>query len=217
MPPQTIIQASFNSGEISPLLTGRVDIQKYASSCAALQNFIPLVQGPACKRGGLRFIGQAKYADKPCILLPFRRSATENYVLEFGDRYIQFWRDRGQVLKNGVPYEIVSPYTLADIIGPDGTKGIQHVQSGDVLYLACRGVPPKKLTKLAATNWPLEDFVPVGGPWDEANSVEGLKIAASGQRGTVTVTANFDVFKSTDVAARSAWSWKLMMPIAPLS
>ena len=199
MPPQTIIQASFNSGEISPLLTGRVDIQKYASSCAALQNFIPLVQGPACKRGGLRFIGQAKYADKPCILLPFRRSATENYVLEFGDRYIRFWRDRGQVLKNGVPYEIVSPYTLADIIGPDGTKGIQHVQSGDVLYLACRGVPPKKLTKLAATNWTLEDFVPVGGPWDEANSVEGLKIAASGQSGTVTVTANFDVFKSTDV------------------
>ena len=176
MPPQTIIQASFNSGEISPLLAGRVDVQKYASSCRALQNFIPLVQGPACKRGGLRYIGAAKYANKPCVLIPFRRSAEENYVLEFGDKYIRFWRDRGQVLKNGLPYEIASPYALADIINPDGTKGIQHVQSGDVLYLACRSVPPKKLIKNNTTDWVIENFVPVGGPWDEINSEETLKM-----------------------------------------
>ena len=153
MPQQTVIQTAFNSGEISPLLGGRVDIEKYTVSCRKMQNFTPIVQGAACKRGGFSYIGEAKYRDRACIFIPFRRSAIENYVLEFGDRYIRFWRDRGQVLKTGVPYEIVSPYTLADIIGPDGTKGIQHVQSGDVLYLACRGVPPKKLTKLAATNW----------------------------------------------------------------
>ena len=199
MPPQTIIQSSFNSGEISPLLAGRVDVQKYASSCRNLQNFIPLVQGPACKRGGLRYIGAAKYADRPCILIPFRRSAEENYVLEFGDRYIRFWRDRGQVLKNGAPYEIASPYSLSDIINADGTKGIQHVQSGDVLYLACKNVPPKKLIKNNTTDWVIENFVPVGGPWDEINSEETLKMSASGQSGTVTITANFDVFKSTDV------------------
>ena len=202
MPPQTIIQASFNSGEISPLLAGRVDVQKYASSCRALQNFIPLVQGPACKRGGLRYMGEAKYADKPCILIPFRRSAEENYGLEFGDRYIRFWRDRGQVLKNGVPYEIASPYALADIINPDGTKGIQHVQSGDVLYLACRSVPPKKLIKKDTADCAIETFVPTGGPWDEANTNESLKMTASGQRGTVTITANFDAFKPTDVGRK---------------
>ena len=199
MPHQRVIQSSFNSGEISPLLMGRVDIQKYASSCRKLQNFIPLVQGAACKRGGMRYIGQAKYHNRPCILIPFRRSADENYALEFGDRYIRFWRNRGQILKNGAPYEITSPYTLADIINLDGTKGIQHVQSGDVLYLACKSVKPKKLTKLDLTNWKIEDFIPIGGPWDEPNADESLTMGASAQRGTVIITANFDAFKATDV------------------
>ena len=202
MPHQRVIQSSFNSGEISPLLMGRVDIQKYASSCRKLQNFIPLVQGAACKRGGMRYIGQAKYHDQPCILIPFRHSADENYVLEFGDGYIRFWRDRGQILKDGLPYEIPSPYTLADIINEDGTKGIQHVQSGDVLYLACKSVPPKKLTKWDLTDWTIEDFIPSGGPWDEPNANEDLTMTASAQRGTVTITANFDAFAPTDVGRK---------------
>ena len=202
MPHQRVIQSSFNSGEISPLLMGRVDIQKYASSCRKLQNFIPLVQGAACKRGGMRYIGQAKYHDQPCILIPFRRSADENYVLEFGDGYIRFWRDRGQILKDGLPYEIPSPYTLADIINEDGTKGIQHVQSGDVLYLACKSVPPKKLTKWDLTEWTIEDFVPTGGPWDEPNADESLTMDVSAQRGEVIITASFDAFSDTDVGRK---------------
>lgn len=199
MPQQTIIQTSFNSGEVSPLLAGRVDVEKYSTSCAKLQNFIPLVQGPACKRGGIRYIGEAKFHDKACILIPFRRSATENYILEFGDKYIRFWRDRGQIMSGGVPYEITSPYSLANIINPDGTKGIHYVQSGDSLYLACAGVYPQKLTKNSLTNWTIGEFIPVGGPWDEPNTNEALKIAASGKTGTITLTSNFDTFSSTDI------------------
>ena len=199
MPQQTIIQASFNSGEISPLLAGRVDIAKYASSCRVLRNFIPLVQGAAQKRGGLRYIGAAKYHDRRCILIPFRRSVTENYVLEFGDHYIRFWRDRGQVLESGVPYEIASPYGVAQLIAADGTKNIHYAQSGDTLYLACKDVPPQRLVKLAANSWTLSRFIPVGGPWDEPNTAQNLKIAASGVSGSVTLTANFDAFSPTDV------------------
>lgn len=199
MPQQTIIQTAFNAGEFSPILAGRVDIEKYTSACAQLQNFIPLVQGPACKRGGLRYIGEAKFGNRACVLVPFRRSATENYVLEFGDGYIRFWRDRGQVLSGGAPYEIASPYTSANLFGADGTAAIQYAQSGDVLYIACPGVSPRKLTKNSLTSWTLSVFTPVDGPWDDPNTNEALKMSASGVSGSVTVTSSGDAFSPTDV------------------
>ena len=199
MPRQVVLQNCFNAGEIDPLVYGRVDISKYATSCRALQNFIPTVQGPVQKRGGLRYIGEAKYPNRRCVLVPFKSSATEHYVLEFGHGYIRFWTVRGQIIVSGEPCEIVSPYSISDLVAADGTPLIQTVQSGDVLYIACPTVYPQMLTKVSATNWKIQKFIPVGGPWDEPNTTESRKISASGRSGSVTLSAGFDVFKSTDV------------------
>ena len=54
MPKASHIQTSFNAGELSPTLEGRVDMSKYTSGCAKLENFIPLIQGGAMKRSGTR-------------------------------------------------------------------------------------------------------------------------------------------------------------------
>lgn len=199
MPRQVVLQNSFNAGELDPLVYGRVDVAKYANSCRVLQNFIPTVQGPVQKRGGLRFIGEAKYPNRRCVLVPFKSSAVEHYMLEFGHYYIRFWTARGQIVVGGEPYEVVSPYSGSDLVAADGTALIQTVQSGDVLYIACPTVYPQMLTKLSATNWEIQKFIPMGGPWDEPNTVEGRKISASEQRGVVTLTANFDVFSAKDV------------------
>ena len=48
------ILTSFNAGELSPLLEGRVDLAKYQSGCKVLENFVPTVQGPAIKRSGTK-------------------------------------------------------------------------------------------------------------------------------------------------------------------
>lgn len=53
-------QVSFNAGHFSPRLFGRIDLEKYASACNTLDNFLPSVQGPAIKRSGFRFVHEAK-------------------------------------------------------------------------------------------------------------------------------------------------------------
>lgn len=53
----------FNGGEISPWLEGRTDLQKYNYSLSRMQNFIPLVEGSAKRRGGSHFVAPLKEVD----------------------------------------------------------------------------------------------------------------------------------------------------------
>jgi len=60
MPKASPIISSFNAGELSPSLDGRVDLSKYSAGCKRLENFIPMVQGPARRRSGTRFVNEVK-------------------------------------------------------------------------------------------------------------------------------------------------------------
>ncbi len=55
----------------------------------------------------------------------------QTYVLEFGDKYIRFYAEGGQVVKGtpAAPYEISTPYAEDDLFE------INYTQSADVLYL----------------------------------------------------------------------------------
>lgn len=50
---------SFNAGEISPPMKLRSDYVKYDNACKELENMLILTQGPAMRRPGLKYIGQA--------------------------------------------------------------------------------------------------------------------------------------------------------------
>jgi hypothetical protein len=194
------IITALNAGELSPTLEGRVDLAKYAHGAKRIENFIPLVQGPATRRGGTRFVAEVKDSSKRVWLVRFEFSATQAFVLEFGDLYVRFYAQHGVVLSGGAPYEIVSPYPLADLTMPDGTFALKITQSGDVLYIAhAKGTyPPKKLTRFADTNWQFSNYEPKQGPLLEQNS-GATTLQASGQSGTITITASSALFASTDV------------------
>lgn len=98
---------NFTSGEWSPFLDGRNDLQKYDSACMTLQNFRPLPWGGATYRSGLEFIGLAKFPDRPCRMLPFNYSTTLSYQMEAGDFYIRFWN------KDGSPVNVTSAPAIA--------------------------------------------------------------------------------------------------------
>lgn len=49
-----------NSGEGTPLIDTRSDIDKYAGLCRKLENFIPRIYGPVERRTGTRFVKEAK-------------------------------------------------------------------------------------------------------------------------------------------------------------
>jgi len=87
---ETIIQASFNSGEWSPKLFARVDLAKYRSGAALLQNFFVDYRGGASTRMGTRYIIQCRNSAAAVRLITFQASFAVGYELEFGEQYIRF-------------------------------------------------------------------------------------------------------------------------------
>jgi hypothetical protein len=57
MPVDRFLQATFSSGEFDPLLAAREDVGFYYTSAARIENAIPLPQGGAKRREGLKALG----------------------------------------------------------------------------------------------------------------------------------------------------------------
>lgn len=101
MPKASPIQPSFSGGEFSPRVYGRVDNERYKTGLALSLNYLPTIQGPLVRRPGSKYSGSdAKDPSKPPEFIPFQFSQTQNYVLEFGDKYIRFFTNGAQITAN---------------------------------------------------------------------------------------------------------------------
>lgn len=105
------VQASFNSGEWSPKLYGRVDLVKFRSGAALLKNWFVDYRGGASTRPGTRYILQCFKSATAVRLIPFQASFSVGYVLEFGDQYIRFFF-------NGAPVLETATSITAAVAGP---------------------------------------------------------------------------------------------------
>ena len=196
------IQTSFNAGELSPALEGRVDLGKYASGCKKLENFIPMVQGPIRRRSGTRFVEEVKNSANRTWLIRFEFSETQAYILEFGNLYIRFYTNHGQVLSGGSAYEIASPYTTADLTNDNDSLRLRFVQSGDVVYFVHPNYSPRKLSRFGATNWTLTEVDFEGGPFEDIDPDETITVYSSAATGTVTITSSANLFSAADIGRR---------------
>lgn len=192
------IQTSFNGGELSPMIAGRVDVAKYANGCKRMEGFIPTVQGPAISCPGIRFVSEVDDSSDRTWLLRFEFSTDQAYMLEFGDLVIRFYTSRAVLLSAGVPYEIVSPYPASALTNSDGTFALRYVQTGDVIYITHPNYPPYKLSRLAPTNWTIAavDFKPP--PFNQLNSTP-TTIYADASTGSVTLIASASIFTAAMV------------------
>jgi len=180
---------NFTSGEWSPLLKGRSDLEQYAHSAELLQNLVVLPYGGITKIPGTRYVAEVKNSAKKVRLIPFEFSVTQAYVLEFGEEYIRFYMDHGKIMGNGSPYEISSPYDEADL------PYLQFVQEADVMFITHPDYPPKKLSRYAHDNWTLTDYIPIKGPLLTTNSDTASTITPSADTGaSITLTATKDLF-----------------------
>ena len=91
------IQPAFSRGELSTALYGRVDTAAYRVGLRTAWNIICHVHGGASNRGGLEFVGPAKFHDRICRLIPFKFKNTDTYMLEFGDLYMRVIRGDAHV------------------------------------------------------------------------------------------------------------------------
>lgn len=191
-------QAAFNAGELTPLLEAREDLQKYPNGCRRLRNFHGIIQGPARRRSGTRRVARVKNSGN-AWLIPFIKGRRVAYQIELGDNYARFYKDRGQLLDGLSPYEIVTPWTYADLTDVDGTFKFRLVQSNDVIFV-CGGTGIKQINRNGDIDWTITDFETVGGPFDAPN-ITSTTVYASAQTGTVTLTASSAIFTADRVGS----------------
>ena len=188
------LKPSFAGGELTPALYGRTDLQKYDVGASRLENMIVLRYGGATRRPGFRYVAKTQGGRK-ARLIPFQYSTEQSYVLEFTEGFVRIFTQGGIVVKDGNPLTIPTKYKEADL--PD----IKYTQSADVLFLVHVNHPPMTLTRYGVTEWKLEQMDIAGGPFDDPNTKENVKICASAVRGDVTLTASTDYFTNDMVGS----------------
>lgn len=194
------ILTNFTAGELSPNMYGRTDIEKYYNGCMTMENFLVLPQGGAYRRPGSRYVASVKTASAFTRLVPFIFSTTQAYILEFGNLYMRVYYDGGQVQSGSTVYEVVTPYTTAQL--PD----LKFAQSADTLYIVHPSHEPRQLTRTAHTTWTLNTFDWENGPFMKDNDDDSHTLTvtsygdSTGLYGeTVTVTSSANLFTADDV------------------
>ena len=180
--------AALNAGELSPRIYGRIDLQKYGMGLRRCRNFVPVVQGALLRRPGTYFVKEVKDSTKQTRLVPFIYSEDQAFVLEFGENYIRFYRNYGQVLDGLSAYEVATTYTEAEV------QELQFAQQADIVYITHEAHPPAKLSRLGNTNWTLEDIDLQGGPFQRVNSDESITVYATADTGSIQLIANTSLF-----------------------
>lgn len=182
----TWVQSNFNAGEWSPLTYGRYELDKYRNALALCQNYVPTVQGGLARRPGTRYVAQVKDSANPVRLVRFEFSTAQAYVLEFGNGYIRFYTQDGQLQLLSSPVEVATPYTGSDV------NGLSFAQSADTLYICHPNYAPRKLQRSDAYSWNLNTVTAVDGPYLTTNTTI-TTLSPSGTSGTVTVSASSPV------------------------
>lgn len=211
------LKLNFTRGAVTPLIHGRVDLDLYQAGLGTMVNWIPLRYGGMTRTPGTLFRGFAKEDDKTARFLPFNFNRAQAYILEAGDLYFRFWnRDSKSRVESppGTPVEVVTPYLEADL------KYLQVRQSGDLLFIFCKGYWPRVLTRTSETVWGLALYVPQDGPYLDINPT-ATTLDPSATSGSVTIVASATTginggagFASTDVGrvirfleAGGRWYW----------
>jgi hypothetical protein len=190
MPTAAAIQTSYNGGEMSARMEGRVDQEIYQISVAEMFNFVPSVEGPAIKRPGFRYVYPA--TGSATWLSEFIFSRTQAYAIEWAEAQLRFFTNGGVVeVSPGSPFTLVVPYTAAE------APVVWQQQSYDRLYLAHAAHPPAALLRTSAITFTHSSLELVSGPFADVNNDEGIKVSVTGTLtvgGGAVVTANQPIF-----------------------
>ena len=192
---------NFTAGELSPRLDGRNDLAKYSAGCATVENMVIYPHGAAARRPGTQFVASVKTPANKTRLIPFEFSTEQTYILEFGNEYIRFYRNNGQIESGGSAYEISTPYLTAELFD------IKFAQSADVMYITHPNHQTRKLSRTGHTAWTLAAVEFTNGPYLDTNTTATTLTTSAhtvGTGRTLTASAvtgiNSDSgFQTTDV------------------
>ena len=91
----TSVFTNFTSGEISPTAGARIDITQYNNSAREIENGVVQIQGGVEKRPGTYYVGPTKFVGKKARLIPFKYNFTQEFMMEFGEKYTRLFANGG--------------------------------------------------------------------------------------------------------------------------
>jgi len=191
------IITNLSAGEWSARMEGRVELEKYYSSCRILKNMLVVSQGGADFRPGTKFIVNGKTNADTVRLIPFSIKNVGEYILELGDKYIRFIKCSTHAQIESAPD---TPYEVVTLWDKDDLFELKYAQTQDAMYFVHPSYAPRKLIRTTDTNWSLE--TPTFSGWLKSSEIdiEGITqanpaVITSTDHGLVTS----DVVYITDV------------------
>ena len=224
----TQYQSNFTSGEIDPLLVGRVDIAQYASALSKAQNVVMLPQGGFERRPGTKYLqmlrssgvdGQGQpqsYTSNnetlaDIRLIPFEFSTTQSFMLCFVKESSSV--TKMYVFANKQQITGINPTTQGNVttaspyaefnLGDIDFNRLYYTQSADTLILVHEDMPPKRIVRGTTNNiWTISDIpltIPKVAFSITTSSNFGGTITPNAIDGTINITASNGIFNSGHV------------------
>ena len=186
MKPMYIPQLAFTTGEISPDVSRRFDLDQFKSALLLAENAVIRPYGAVARRQGSEYIGQVKNKDKSTRLFEFTAEKNKSFLLEIGEQYIRVWR-------NGI-------YTGIELETPfesDVVDKLNCIQSGDVMFICSGKYPVKTVSRYSDTDWRFDTYKLSEQPYGEVNVDKESTVILNGD----TLTATKDIFNADMVGS----------------
>ena len=190
-----LLQASLSGGELAPSLYGRVDMARYTTSLKTCRNFITRVFGGVVNRPGTQFCAEVKNSAAGKVrLIPFVFSTSQAYIIELGNLYMRAYYDGAPLLDNShVLVDVVTPWTTAML------DQLVFSQCADVITVCHPNVATQDISRISTGGFTVTPTKFINGPFQDQNSDSTIAVSASGQTGTVTITASKPVFTAANI------------------
>lgn len=153
-----LMQSSFATGEVSPEVASRIDMEKYQAALLQAENCYIRPYGVVYKRTGSIYCGMAK--KNKVRLIEFKSTVNHAFLLEVGEGYIRIWKD-GKFTNQ----EIETPYKESEL------PKLRTCQSADIMYIASGTHPVMQLKHYSDTDWRFEEMVMNSQYFDESLTV----------------------------------------------
>lgn len=141
------IVLGFTSGELSPWLSCRIDLQAYQRGAAEITNFLIQPYGGIQLRPGTHFIQTLNSA--AVRLFPFHYAENDALLLEFYPGGMHVYKNGAMVLaKDGTAYVLTTPWTEAEQL-----SSLHFNQVNDAVYVCCPTHPPVVLYRYHDAEW----------------------------------------------------------------
>lgn len=136
MPTAAPQQASFNAGEVSGLMYGRIgEYDRMKSAMKVCKNAVCRVEGPWTRRPGTYFVAECVANPAgPSRVVPFKFSNLQAYMLEFAPGAIRVYKNRAPIYDNILTITAITQANPCQVtyVGNDPANG-DHIDIAGVV------------------------------------------------------------------------------------